>query len=410
METTTDHSCKVRRDRTAVRYIGTQTFKATLFIDLDNGGSEEIAGLVVKDFNLQGCRLVSQVALDSVSQGRLPMVVSFRGEAQQRDQADFDGERFQATIVALSQDRTQVSLRFHRPLRLEKIGNFNRFFVEPKMDSPEARRVVYEQQEKVALGEIRDLQADVRSRFSRQFSLLSVGVPAVGSAVVASGLLLFDPKVLSNAEGVVDAYPGLRVLIPLLAGLVSVFGFVVFLQQSRTIRAQRAFVLLLQRYITLGSFPPCYRGWYDADSILQQYLLHGAEGGDPFRLRPKVKDGFGITRRSPYPKDPFTTIGVFSFSVLSLSAIGFSLFALAQGIPDGEAFSPTKVVIASTVLGIASVILALALIREVIQVQFGKRTTRHMIYLYSELMKCAPPYDPMHTGPIRLDKRSAGTS
>lgn len=381
--------------RTNVRYQGTKYFLAH-----DSKHPEGIPEFVVLDFNLYGCRLLRLSDQPLKYKDGQKRQVQFRINEHGQDGSPYIGSPVAGTVRSIDRSRGEFSFIFGRPLRLERIEPFEKFFVEPKVSTPEDRRRVYEQQEKVALSDLQELHAATRDNIARQFQLKIFALPTIGGLLVTGLMLNFESDIIAGIEMPQGFSRALAILVPVFCSLISLVAFIIYCNKTHRIRERTAFCTLLQRYITMGAFPPCYRGWHDAQSNMRHFELRGSEQ-DLFIDPKPIRDSIGIGPKLPLTKDPFTFVGMLAFGVLTIVSVflaGYGLYVNLGDIDVWKAFVGFVIVAASVALVIVP------LWRE-FQVQLGKRSTRHTIVRYSELLKCVPPFDPHNTGPLRFNPR-----
>ncbi|MEO1278506.1 MAG: hypothetical protein AAFV77_06095, partial [Planctomycetota bacterium] len=99
--------------------------------------------------------------------------------------------------------------------------------------------------------------------------------------------------------------------------------------------------------------------------------------------------------------DPFTFIGMLAFGLLPVLSIGLASYGLIVNLGEFDFWKLSVVLIAILVIASGFIVV----LRRELQVQAGRRSTRHMMVKYSELLKCVPPFDPHNTGPLRFNDR-----
>ncbi|MEO1319994.1 MAG: hypothetical protein AAFV30_05425, partial [Pseudomonadota bacterium] len=257
--------------RTCIRFKGSRGFLA-----YDASEPQGVPQFIVDNFSLHGCRLCAIGELSSeYRDGEIKDLIFVINEEGEENKFRA-GQRVKGQIQCVHAGNRSFSFVFKRPLRLERIEPFEKFFVEPSVSTPAERRRTYTQQEKLALSDIQDLHAATRDNVNRQFQLKMVALPSIGGLLAAGGLLNFE-----LADGPVGELPpgflrALAILVPVFCAFVSLIAFLVYSQKASRIRERTAFSLLLQRYIYLGAFPPCYRGWHDAQLNMRQLELRGS--------------------------------------------------------------------------------------------------------------------------------------
>lgn len=380
--------------RVAIRYCGSMNFQAC---DDQDDKSRHLFSVI--DFNTQGCRLKSSHSIHKSYSPDSVIELKFQIADIGEDGNPFRGKKVLGRIADTSPDKKEFSVVFTRPLRLELVGKFGAFFIKPKTISPAERRYFYDQQEKLALLDIQELQAATRDNVSRMFQLQTFTIPAVAGLLVTGALLNFEPSIVSGTSIPAALANALSVLLPLFCAIVSSIAFLIYTQKLNRIRERIAFCALLQRYIAMSAFPPCYRGWHDAQLNMRQLELRGANR-DIYVDPPPIKESWGINRQVPFTKDPFSAAGIFALITLPLASVTLSGIGIWNAIADSDSsIDIYKIIFACTItLGTLSLFTVL-LFRE-LQVQKGTRSTRHIMLRYSELLKCVPPYDPLNTGPL----------
>jgi hypothetical protein len=396
-----DSSCEKSARRIAVRFEGASNFQA-----VDSSDHTQIPGFRVLDFNTQGCRLKAYEKLDKALDCDTVVELKFRIPDFHSDGSPWLGHAVAGRVVSSDSNLGELSVVFSRPLRLEQLGHFGPFFVSPRRKTHAERRVIYEQQEKLASSDIQELQQSTRENINRLFSLLTIGAPSIGGLLVAGILLNFEPEVFSGADVPSEFGIALAVLIPLFCAITSSVAFLIYAQKTARVRERVAFCMLLQRYIWMGAFPPCYRGWHDAQLNMRQFELRGSDK-KVFRDPPPIKESLGISWQVPFTKDPFTAAGVFSFVLLTIVSIvvtGFGLWSAFDHVDSGSGIWKVAVALAVTLI---TLFFFVTVLYKEIRVQCGHKSTRHIILRYCELLKCVPPYDPLNSGKLRFTHKDA---
>lgn len=387
--------------RIAVRFEGASNFQA-----VDSADHTEIPKFRVLDFNTQGCRLSSFDCLNDRYSCDSIVELKFRIAAFHPDGNPWLGYPVVGRVVSSDSKANELSIVFSRPLRLEQLGHFGPFFVSPRRQTDAERRVIYEQQEKLAMSDIQELQQSTRENINRLFNLLMIGAPSIGGLLVAGVLLNFEPAVISGADVPSEFGIALAVLLPLFCAVTSSVAFLIYSQKTARVRERVAFCMLLQRYIWMGAFPPCYRGWHDAQLNMRQFELRGSDK-KIFRDPSPIKESLGVSWQVPFTKDPFTAAGVFSFvalTVISIVVTGFGLWGAFDRV-DGES-GIWKIIVALAITAVVLFFFVTVLYKE-LRVQRGHKSTRHIMLRYCELLKCVPPYDPLNCGKLRFTHKDA---
>ena len=386
--------------RVAVRFQGSPNFRAE-----DTNSRRSGPHFEVQNFNTQGCRLKWLYKGGFKFSIGSEIELKFNIDGFPSKGEIHTGEVVRGTVVSLCDNDREISLVFARPLRLEQLGAFGPFFVKPQSATEAERLIAYNQQEKLALSDIQELQQSTRGNVERLFQLQMVGVPAIGGLLVAGALLNFESGALSGSEYAKSLQAPLSVLIPLFCAILSSVAFLIYSQKASRIRERVAFCTLLQRYIWMGAFPPCYRGWYDAQLNMRQFELRGSDR-KIFRDPPPIRDRIGISRQTPFTKDPFTAAGMLSLILLPVASVLLTSFALFRAIAIGDGLDFWKVSVAGG-MTVCVVLLFSALLWREYQVQKGNRSTRHLMLRYCELLKCVPPFDPLNTESLRFTHKSS---
>lgn len=257
-------------------------------------------------------------------------------------------------------------------MRPERLGNFNKHFVRPVADA-ETNRHQFELQKTVALNDLDALQRNMLCTKDCQFRLILTALPLliglVGSAFGYAIDLAKQHKLI--------------LLLPPICAYLSGAMLAVFLQKAESVRRYTAFSMLLHRYLSFGSFPPCYRGWYDAYENYIHMIRHGF--GARYVIKPFREDNF----RHRIPPDAFVWFGVSFLAAIPIVSI-ILMWVMASGM-EVDIGHYTALVAVTTVIG---AMFGIWFCLRFYELTRGRKTFRYLVVLFSKILKHTPPFDP----------------
>lgn len=271
--------------------------------------------------------------------------------------------------------RTRIGFLFDEALRPESLGGFKSYFVTPLSDR-QTQNSIYENQKVVAKNDLEALRRDVLHLKGCQFQLLLGSLPLF----VAQGAT----TVPMFSLGVGESIPIWAILTPIVSAFLSYMMLIVFLQKTGAIRRNLSFVMLLQRHMVMGSFPPCYRGWQDAYENYNHMLRYGDKKKYEGSNRVTEKKAFNIL-----PTDAFTWLGVAVLGAVPIISVVMLWGMLLVVKTDIGIY--TFVVWGSTFLVTMLYIYVLLRIKSLLN---GGQSFRNIVIVFSKILKNCPPFDP----------------
>lgn len=290
------------------------------------------------------------------------------------------GPGSEGRVLGLCFDPTESDQRFHW---------FQRYYRRP-LDRLASANLVTRQTE-LAKGDVLSLESAIRDMKARQFQMLLAGLPILIGLLGTS----FGYVIEHNAADF--DLPWWVLMVPLASMGISVPLLAVFFQKCASLARHEAFVLLLQRYMVGGSFPPLYRGWHDAYANLNHIRRFNLGRSSPFR----VPD---LDQPSPWSRTflPANTFRVFTTLGLAfVPPVGF-LALVMLSIPFLASDSrPITVVVVTSVAAVAG-LLALCyagLVVYGLRVTRGRLSFRYSIVQFSRILNGCQMFDPYDLRP-----------
>ena len=276
-------------------------------------------------------------------------------------------------------------IKFKSTLRPESLGGFNKYLTIPESSSKSVRQR-FLLQNSLAKKDIDSLHRSILFLKTCQFQLVLITIPLLFGLL---GSMITLVTTFSEPE----LHPAL-LFFPPVSVIISLILLTLFIQKTESARRATAFVMLLQRYMAFGAYPACYRGWHDSFENYNHIIKYGCAEGSPFNVRPIRERKIAGWR--PMPVDVFPAFSIALFiSVIFLGMV--LMIALAT-------YSNTDSLLYSVVVMVVTAFLIFFtfwFIKKHKSLKTGECSFRHLVVIFSKILKYAQPYDPYKAKPLQ---------
>lgn len=264
-------------------------------------------------------------------------------------------------------------------MALKALSGLQKFLCNPSIENTKNHSlrdsIFFKRQEVLAYKDLDYLENNINNLKNCQFQLLLWTLPIM-SGLLASILSYFPFTSLSEMREFSN------ILLPTCT-ILSFTVLSIFLQKVDSIRKYEVFSLILQQGISNVSFPPNYRGWFDALNNFASALKKADKGGELYK-----EDYIYI----PYAKSTKEIVSnAFSLmSILFLSSIPIIAFAtsLWLGFIGEEYFELFLVMISICIVG------GLVVGMQLKGLMSGKKTFPYLYALFYKILSKSAPYIP----------------